>query len=141
MSLAEFLLARLAEDAAAGERAVVWPTPNGLAWIGPTPGTATLLAISGHRLLAETEAKRRLVTALSEESAEHRGPREVPEREWEWCPKVRTAEFCQGTDLEWGPGAPCECAASWPDHRRAPLLRLLALPYAGHPDFRPEWKL
>jgi hypothetical protein len=140
-TLADFLLARIADDQAAGERAAVWLTPNGLAWMGPTPQAATLLlAISGHRMLAECDAKRRIVEKLSEGLGKHWGPAANPEREWEWCPRARTEEYCRGTDLEWGPDAPCECAAEWPDYKQVPLLRLLALPYADHPDYRPEWK-
>ncbi|MGW2580822.1 DUF6221 family protein [Streptomyces virginiae] len=29
----------------------------------------------------------------------------------------------------------------WYDDKLIPILRLLALPYAGHPDYRPEWAL
>jgi hypothetical protein len=73
-TLADFLLARIADDQAAGEQAVTWPTQNGLAWIGPTPQAATLLAISGHRMLAECDAKRRIVEAMVEVGLEFLTP-------------------------------------------------------------------
>jgi hypothetical protein len=64
VTLLDFLLARFDEEKAAGERALVWSIPNGFAWIGATPEAATVLAYSGHRLLAECEARRRIVKQL-----------------------------------------------------------------------------
>lgn len=43
-------------------------------------------------------------------NAEHEHYRD-PLRWWESCPKVVTAEEAQGTDIEFGPDAPCECGA------------------------------
>jgi hypothetical protein len=97
-TLAGFLLARITDDQAAGEQAVTWPTQNGLAWVGPTPKTATLLAISGHRMLAECDAKRRIVEDMQ-----------------------LALEYDQLETYEL-------------------VLQYLALPYAGHEDYRPEWK-
>jgi hypothetical protein len=62
--LAAFLLARIAEDEEAADRASQFSTRNGFAWVGPTPERATVLALSGHRLLAECEAKRRIVATI-----------------------------------------------------------------------------
>jgi hypothetical protein len=164
--LVEFLLARNAEDKAVAQSA----TPGhwklwGMSVMADQDGTSnvatavpvaqTAMVVDGRprtfdahhiarwdpaRVLAECEAKRRMIEDLVGESAEHWGPRENPEREWEWCPKVRTREFCAHTDLEWGPDAPCECHVEWPDYKRIPLLRYFTLPYADHPDCREEWK-
>jgi hypothetical protein len=84
-------------------------------------------------VLADCAGKQQIVEAVIRNPSEHWGPREAPEAEWTWCPKARTREFCEGTDLEWGPDAPCECD-------RAALLRLLAQPFADQPAYRTEWK-
>lgn len=154
--MVEFVLARIAEDRATAEHAAKESGDPAWEWdgspigsVGPRPmGMAVDLYsdVGAHvarwdpaHVLAECEAKRRMIEDLVAESTEHWGPRESPEREWEWCPKVRTREFCAHTDLEWGPDAPCECAVEWPDYRRMPLLRYFTLPYVDHPDCREEW--
>lgn len=68
-SLSGFLLARIAEEEAAAERAVILRTKSGLGWTGPTPAEATMLVLSGHRLLAECAAKR-VIVRLWEETEE-----------------------------------------------------------------------
>ncbi len=63
-----------------------------------------------------------------------------PLRWWESCPKARTAQDTEGSDLPFGPNAPCECGV---DERKADggpiVLRLLALPHDDHDDYRQEW--
>ena len=83
MTLTEFLLARIAEDEAAGGCG------------GPDRACDRL----SDRWLAECEAKRRIL---------------------EQC--VRQAEYVD---------TPADAVTT---------IRLLALPYADHPDFRPEWR-
>jgi len=82
--LAEFLLARIAEDEAAYESAYV-------AYLDGFPFTPT-------RVLAECETKRRIVELCAY---------------WQ-----RPVDGLDGEDI----------------------LRLLALPYADHPDYREEWR-
>jgi hypothetical protein len=154
--LTEFLLARIAEDRGIALAATQGPWEARPYWFESSGHSyATIPGViyeeidaedgvhiarwDPARVLAECEAKRRMIEDLVAESAEHWGPRESPEREWEWCPKVRTREFCAHTDLEWGPDAPCECGAEWPAYKQVPLLRYFTLPYADHPDFREEW--
>jgi hypothetical protein len=83
MTLTEFLLARIAEDEAEMQRAdFVWDY---------------------QRLLAECEAKRRIV-------------------------KTRPFKLLAGAEERQA------------DRLRDQVLRLLALPYADHPDYQQEWK-
>lgn len=63
------------------------------------------------RVLAEVEAKRRIVNEL------------VP----------RMNDMSDAMDGEWGVGAGPE------EYESEQLLRLFALPYANHPDYRAEW--
>jgi hypothetical protein len=83
MTLTDFLLARIAEDEACAD---------GLEWDDGNPVHQTA------RVLAECEAKRRIVEA---------------------CADVLAYD-----------------AEALPQD----VLRLLALPYADHPDYRQEWK-
>lgn len=144
--LTEFLRGRIAEDEA-GVRALaephdwhtgpgddptwedestvyVWPpefhTPyeEDKHWRGlTTSGPALAAYIARHdpdRVLREVEAKRRLVDR-------HRPDREYPE----WC------AACRQPEPGWEYGIPEEFPCT--------TLRLLALPYADHPDYRPDW--
>ena len=95
LTLTEFLLARIAEDEQAAERGGTHPDPatfardnHGYLWVQPA------------RVLAECEAKRRIVELVGGGSSIHR------------------PGDCQDCDV----------------------MRLLALPYADHPDYREEWK-
>ena len=90
MTLAEFLLARIAEDEEA-----LRPMSRLPSFDGPKIDPAFVLA--------ECEAKRQIVK-------EHLEAGET------WCPS------CDGQTQ------PCK------------TLRLLALPYADHPDYRQDWK-
>jgi hypothetical protein len=107
--LAEFLLARIAEDELWASQASPWATGSRdegqpIAW------KRHVWNWSPMRVLDECDAKRRIVE-------EHAG----------------------------GGGSICSvCADGMWNLERASLpcqtLRLLALPYADHPDYREEWK-
>jgi len=73
-------------------------------------------------VLADVAAKRRLL-------AGHGPGRVVDESDGRWAsdPDSWDPPWTKCTGHEWA-AYPCE------------LLRLLALPYAGHPDYRKEWK-
>lgn len=103
MTLAEFLLARIAEDEAAARSAGREP-------ILLPPGSITLLSHVEYmrhwhpdRVLAECEAKRRIVEDYQHEVRDYR------------------AGY---TNVQ-------------PGHK---TMKLLALPYADHPDYDQEWK-
>ena len=91
-TLADFLLARIAEDkeAVRGVRAPWWMENT---------------ALDPARMLAEREAKRRITELHGSDDPKWEG--DCP-----WC----------------GVKGPCL------------TLRALAMPYADHPDFRPEWR-
>ena len=93
MTLAEFLLARIAEDEAIARRSVNWS--EGITeWAdGGDPDWEHIARWDPARVLAECEAKREIVVEMAYDGL---GP-----REW--------------------------------------ILHQLALPYAGHPDYRQEW--
>lgn len=98
--LAEFLLARIAEDEADARG-----FDGGYCQWGSA------------RVLAECEAKRRIV---------------------EWCSERN--RIWAGT-LADDPTDPTKHIPGDYVHKEdAPVLRLLALPYADHPDYRQEWR-
>ncbi|WP_030168905.1 DUF6221 family protein [Streptomyces sp. NRRL S-813] len=74
------------------------------------------------RVLAEVEAKRDLLEALINEG--HAALR----------PGGSTEVYC-GAD--YGTGDPCDCGRN---ERLSRYLRLLAKPYADHPDYRAKWR-
>lgn len=104
MSLAEFLLARIAEDEAAATSASHhshlvhdYERDNyGFLWVKTT------------RVLAECEAKRRIVARCTD--------------------RIDVTEL-RDAERRYISGAP-----------DMDMLRLLALPYADHPDCREEWR-
>lgn len=98
--LAEFLLARIAEDEA------WWHARHEVDPQVP------------RRMLAECEAKRRIVAWCGERERIH-----VPVFASD-ADAARASEFVPG-----GLSHPADSV----------VLRLLALPYADHPDYRPEW--
>ena len=122
-ALVDFLLARLAEDekdarSLIEQRAKLGPYE-------PSPGLAAWVVVpfdeDGHpgdpaRVLAECEAKRRLV-----------------EHVVKFRRDVANASIWRGD--EWADGR----VAGWEDGV-AGILEVLALPYADHPDYRPEWR-
>ncbi|MFD8949449.1 DUF6221 family protein [Streptomyces xanthophaeus] len=81
------------------------------------------------RILAEVTAKRKVIGQLEA----------MPHYAWDGrdeygCPKVMPAE-------EWArgmAGVPQDCSCGRDAHVTS-VLRLLALPYASHPNYRPEW--
>lgn len=116
VTLTDFLLARYAEEEAAARLTIAdrkrmfddepdepnfvfrdWPDH-------PGPG---IVIVGAERVLAECEAKRRIIEGYRIDS--YNTP-------WQGC----------GDDCEWK-------ALGW-------ALRLLTLPYADHPDYRPEWR-
>lgn len=103
--LVEFLRARLDED----ERvATVLGDDMRQSWAIPEDESVAVIHMHRHapaRVLAEVDAKRRLLDLHSAEEGQH-------------------PDFCWHDKHE----LPC------------PTLRLLALPYAGRPDYRPEWR-
>jgi len=132
--LVQFLRDRLDEDeataraAASAERADTWtaiPDSYGGVLDGTgsrslvvgygdvmAPGTAAHIARHDPaRVLAEVEAKRRIIDDV--------------------VPQIDGME--DRIDSEWGAGDPTE-------RESATLFRLLALPYADHPDYREEWR-
>ena len=130
LTLTEFLLARIAEDEEAARRGISGQADPENGWgLAQYQGVAglTLTPHVGHihervqgehiirwhpaRVLAECEAKRRIVER-------HRGFG----FDEEWAPEGYCGE-CEGTL-----SSPCA------------TLRLLALPYADHPDYREEWR-
>jgi hypothetical protein len=101
-TLADFLLARIAEDEAIARAAMPIDRP----WVSyKGPVGDEIIGMSGSRVLAECEAKRRIVELHP--TGDH---------------------DCPGID--------------WRDEpvRDCPTLRALALPYAGHPAWREEWR-
>jgi len=125
-ALADFLLARIAEDEAmAVQLAQLWAKVTDADRDGLDPGVRegmdSVFAVADGapadgapaRLLAECDAKRRIV-------AEH--------DEWE-----RSVSTTPGDD---------PARRERQTHRDAlgTVLRLLAVPYAGHADYREEWR-
>lgn len=145
--LMQFLRARLDEDDAA-VRAASWDEWDGSHWTAhhreqydgrwavidragegviPTvaPQAADDAGVAQHiarhdpaRTLREVEAKRRIVRQAFEHAAKIDG-------EWGCCHDAEAIEAGL-------------CEKQQPNS--LPLLRLLALPYADHPDYRPEWR-
>jgi hypothetical protein len=107
LTLTEFLLARIAEDEAAARRAGIMP---GVGWeYEPDPTPAPLLLVAPARVLAECEAKRRIVAHLAS----------APVYVGTFGSSVPS--FIPGT-----PGT--NESASY-------VLALLAMPYADHPGY------
>lgn len=78
-------------------------------------------------VLADIDAKLRLVDALV--AREHHGT----DRDWYGC-RARTED--PHTDYDMPSGNACTCGR---DEEVEHALRLLALPFAGHDDYRKEW--
>lgn len=119
--LVQFLRARLKEDERTA-RGVLWEgSGNTLSWDLPASATVEVgtdefyagdSTVAQHiarhdpaRVLAEVDAKRRIVDHVAHELEDH------------------------GADNPW-----------WYDDKLLPILRLLALPYADHADYRAEWR-
>lgn len=140
MTLTEFLLARITEDEANATSSDVLQRAMTAAWPGLPPGlsideatrrTRAALVAAGlpdaGRVLAECEAKRRIVEAhplTADVTPVHTGP--TPDVGCETCHTV-TASSIDDVDYVEALG-PCD------------TLLALALPYADHPDYQPEWR-
>lgn len=117
MTLTEFLLARLADDerVARGLDDRDDTVESGLE-VHDEPGLGAELVISKTRLLAECEAKRRLVELHSGDA--------------EWCGYSHGGMGTHG-DMGYGPEPlPVDCDT----------IKVLALPYADHPDYDTAWR-
>ncbi len=110
MTLTEFLLARIAEDAIAGKEVPGPYDEEGLSWWGEYGH----LSVSPARVLTECETKTQLVKL---HAATH------------YC-IPHSGHASTGQWYESGSAYPYPC----------PTLSLLALPYADHPDYREEWR-
>lgn len=143
--LIAFLRARLDEDEATA-RAVVWDgSGNGLSWglaasatveVGDEEFNTDDRTVANHivnndpaRVLAEVAAKLALVDDLLAER------HVVCEDPWYTC-GLATEERDGGECIHEAEQGRCTCGL---DARRDRRLRLLALPYASHPDYREEW--
>lgn len=145
MTLVEFLLARLSEDEAAAKNATwsrwsaegVWQPDGAQHWAVGVPdqdddagrpmilfsdglpnGQADIQFVSRFdpaRVLAECDNKRRIIAMHKA-----RGVQGV---------EVWTCRRCDHAPVPW------DNYITWP----CPTLRLLALPYSSHPDYRKEW--
>jgi hypothetical protein len=125
LTLTEFLLARIAEDEAEAREGGQYD--NGpLRW-AEVGGISEVLIIGCDRVLAECEAKRRIIEdhPLGETLVV---PDDVFLDEYTSTYCVR----CVGWDD--GPRSLEECRPA------CVTLRSLALPYADHPDFDPTWR-
>jgi hypothetical protein len=115
VTLTEFLLVRIDDDEERARRAGILP---GVAWeYEPDPTPAPLLLVAPARVLAECDARRQIVQ-LHEGATAYDGV--------DYCTVCSNVDRT-GLDTDLEP-MPCE------------TLRLLAVPYADHPDWRPEWK-
>jgi hypothetical protein len=118
MTLAGFLLARIAEDEAHARVGVILDDGHASRLI-TDPGTDRewVTTFDDARVLTECEAKRRIVE-MSAEATAH----EV-EGDWEhgYSPETRHRYTDQ-------------------PYIGDKILRALALPYASHPDYREEWR-
>lgn len=131
MTLTEFLLARIEEDkerAMAAITLVPWlHVANAAAANDQREAGLHVLEWQPRRVLAECEAKRRIVEAhplTADVTPVHTGP--TPDVGCETCHTV-TASSIDDVDYVEALG-PCD------------TLLALALPYADHPDYQPEWR-
>ena len=138
MRIDEFLLARVAEDEAVARAAIAvssadWVANNSLLMFLDHECSALVLADVDHysqdpawfhverhdpdRVLAECEAKRRIIEQAHEASSDRYSV---------------IGEFCVGRD---------ETQEAMDTDPGETILRALAAVYADHPDFDPTWRL
>lgn len=120
MELVEFILARLDEDAQAADALD--------SSIECTASRAVLALADRQR--DDIDAKRQLIEDII--SDRHR----VVEDCWYTCPAA-TEERDGGESCHEDANGQCDCGR---DKRVERRLRLLAMPYADHPDWREEWR-
>lgn len=133
MDLAEFLLARLAEDFEVAQRESVWP--NGkprspLDWDHVAGDADSMLVsmFSPARVLAEVDAKRQIIEHVT--SWEHDDP---DSGGYYSCPLVPGSSRARD---DWWDGKECWCGLI---ARQLAILGPLTLPYADHPQCHPSW--
>jgi hypothetical protein len=133
MTLVEFLLARITEDEAQLRKQDDYPDgrvhwPADCDWPGDAPHGLCTCSLHA-QLLADCDAKRRILE-LHVQGGSLRGP--ITDNKFYCC------AVCGPFSWPWlqHEEAPEPEGEFWP----CPTLRLLALPYAGHPSYRPEWK-
>jgi hypothetical protein len=132
--LTDFLLERIADEENLAHDAASEGTPHRTGWqlwtskVDTTPGGERLgprgsVEASPARVLAEAETKRGIV-------AEHQITlEEVAEGRWEGkCSTCFGEAGIVGDRVGADPQIAC------------PTLKLLAVPYADHPDYQPEWR-
>lgn len=135
--LTEFLLARIAEDEAVAleVQAKAGDESSPLGYFEDAEGSAASAyfdrdyrqggyTITAVRVLAECEAKRRMVAIHA--PVERTEPRGFPETADIVCSTCAEFDFFPWEGV--ADAFPCATA------------RLLALPYADHPDYREEWR-
>ena len=136
MDLAAFLVARIAEDEEVARNARAWLGDPPNRWVAGNVGEECVVdevgdqiaaavgdAVAPHiarwdpaRVVAECRAKRRIVIGSAEFQPAETGPWEDP---------------AQGAAVR-------RDVLTKPSRRD--VLRLLALPYADHPEYRQEWR-
>jgi hypothetical protein len=149
LHLPDFLRARLQDDEDYARNAYGNHNDAGPHWYEQWSGALNIgededlvstndSAISRHmerhdpaRVLAEVEAKRRLLDDLLAEK------HQVVEDCWYTCPAATEEHDGDETCNENVQMGRCNCGR---DDRIGRRLRLLALPYAAHPDYRAEWR-
>jgi len=121
MTLVEFLLSRIGDDEQAARSAGV--LQSGTSWeYEPDPTPSPILLVAPARVLAECEAKRRIIEEY----------REFTKAD----PDDGMPIYAEDVDEDrlW----PAYGGGMFSGLRKA--VRLLALPYADHPDYRAEWR-
>jgi hypothetical protein len=108
--LADFLLARIAETETVARAAV--PAEGDWVTVADDSGDEVVLGMSGARVIAECEAKRRIV-------ALHLASRDGLEKETDELRRLM-AETISNSYAE--------------------VVKELARPYSHHPDYREEWR-
>ncbi|MFJ9448175.1 DUF6221 family protein [Kitasatospora sp. NPDC101235] len=129
-NLVTFLRARLDEDEQAARAATPGPwTVDSETYAAAIHGAGHADVIAGGRWGGEASVFESTEDALH--IVRHDPPRVLAEV----AAKRRILDQHRGLESMTGPNCSTCCIESWP----CPTLRLLALPYANHPDYRPEW--
>jgi hypothetical protein len=131
MTLTEFLLARIAEDkASASTHAYSTVVGDVALGDGRRAPLNSWVRFNPARVLAECEAKRRIVTEVHyDRNAESVAEAKADHERHGW--PVLVESECASCSCY------SDCVVSIED---CPTLRLLALPYVDHPSFQDEWR-